>query len=393
MAFLATCPNCDTRYSLNDSRVPVGQSRLKCSKCKEIFLITKKTTNAKPKVETSTPTTPVQPPEATPSPVAPKVESPVVEQSVEKAPTPPEPAFSAPEQGTEPQADFSPDTDFSTFSAPENAQVPTPAVPETPAVKERSPAPKQKENGEIVVIAANSDESITGAISDALTKAGMKVTRIHDGVEALEAAESQSADVVILDVSLPRLYGFEVCEHIRDNPELSHTKIILSASVYDETRYKRKPVSLYGADDYIEKHHIHDLLPDKVKCLVETGKPLDTTNFKPSFHTMAISEEAEQEVLAVSEAPITSTDPEGEEKARRLARIIVSDILLYNAEEITEGLQNGTVFTLLEDDIKDGLSFIRTRVPEELPAETYLKEALEEFIEKKKVELDIDQSF
>ena len=44
--------------------------------------------------------------------------------------------------------------------------------------------------------------------------------------------------------------------------------VILIASVFNKTAYKRTPHSLYGADDYVEQHHIPDMLPVKLARLI-----------------------------------------------------------------------------------------------------------------------------
>ena len=66
---------------------------------------------------------------------------------------------------------------------------------------------------------------------------------------------------------------FEIgsCERLRGKPSLSDTGIILIASVFQHTRYKRAPTSLYGADDYVEKHHIRDRLLEKITRLLPPG--------------------------------------------------------------------------------------------------------------------------
>ena len=53
---------------------------------------------------------------------------------------------------------------------------------------------------------------------------------------------------------------------------------------------------------------------------------------------------------------VDEADPEAVEKARRFARIIVSDIALYNQEAVIEGLKNGTFYDLLRKDIEEGLA-------------------------------------
>lgn len=48
-----------------------------------------------------------------------------------------------------------------------------------------------------------------------------------DGIEALELIEAEPPDILILDVNMPRLNGFEVLRLVRENPQAQHTKIVL----------------------------------------------------------------------------------------------------------------------------------------------------------------------
>ncbi|MDD5224068.1 MAG: hypothetical protein PHE84_08765, partial [bacterium] len=89
------------------------------------------------------------------------------------------------------------------------------------------------------------------------------------------------------------------------------------------------------------------------------------------------------------EAPAATGSPE-EEKAKRLARIIVSDIALYNADSIKEGLQKGNFYELLKRDIEEGYKLFKERVPAPVrEGHDYLKEALEQLVANKKKELGI----
>ena len=77
-------------------------------------------------------------------------------------------------------------------------------------------------------------------------------------------------------------------------------------------------------------------------------------------------------------------------KARRLARIIVSDIVLYNQVKVEEGVRKGSFFELLADDIKEGRALYTCRVSEEIrQATSYLEDTFEELIAKKKRELNL----
>ena len=70
----------------------------------------------------------------------------------------------------------------------------------------------------------------------------------------------------MLDVALPTVHAYEIVEEVkRRAPE---TRIVLVASIYNRTGYKRRPTSLYGADDYVEQHHIPDALLTKLERLI-----------------------------------------------------------------------------------------------------------------------------
>jgi polyhydroxyalkanoate synthesis regulator phasin len=77
-------------------------------------------------------------------------------------------------------------------------------------------------------------------------------------------------------------------------------------------------------------------------------------------------------------------------KARRLARLIVSDIALYSRKNVEEGVRNGNFNELLAHDIKEARSLYARRVPEEIRnGTTYLDEAFTELIERTKQELSL----
>lgn len=59
------------------------------------------------------------------------------------------------------------------------------------------------------------------------------------------------------------------------------------------------------------------------------------------------------------------------EQAARLARTIVSDIVIYNKEKIKEAIKNDNVFEVLDDEITQGEQIYKERVPEELQANYY----------------------
>lgn len=326
---LIICPSCKTKFSFDDSKIGPQGIKLRCSKCRAIFSISKK-------------------------PAAP-------------------------------------------------AAVGSSAPPVSPA----PPAPPVQAK----VIVANESAAFCAAVKKVLEPEPFSVMTFNDGKEAFEAVQRVCPDVVLLDVALPSMYGFEVCERIRKDPALSSVKIILIASIYDKTRYKRSPISLYGADDYIEKHHIPDSLASMVYRFIADQKPAgaaakDDTAVDQSTvteqhlgrqelaaHAVArqqMQEDEERETTPKVTAATPPVSPEVHAKAKRLARIIVSDIILYNQAKVEEGIKNGTFYRLLEDDIREGRALYERRVAEEIRSNTnFLESAFEELIAKKKLELNL----
>lgn len=330
------CPKCKTRYRVDDDKVGEEGIRLRCSKCTVVFRVMRK----------------VPPPQAAP-PVS-------------------------------------------------------------------SPSPAAPAGKRTTVLLANESLAFCDAVKKVLAKEPFEVTAYTDGVGAYAAIKETKPNVILLDVALPGMYGFEIADAIKRDPATAAVKVILIASIYDKTRYKRSPGSLYGADDYIEKHHIPDQLATKIYMLVagqepagpvEETKPgvdagVEITPQMPSQQEMAEQEVVRQEIRQDEQketeahpapSPVPASTPQAETvlseahvKAKRLARIIVSDIVLYNQAQVEEGIRNGTFFQLLEGDIQEGRAHYEQRIPEEIRQGTsYLEAAFEELIAKKKRELNL----
>lgn len=226
------------------------------------------------------------------------------------------------------------------------------------------------------VVIANESRTFCQTVSDLLQESGIQSEIAYDGEEALNKIRKIKPTVVLLDVALPKIFGFEICETLKSDKDLAGIKVILLAAIYDKTKYKRNPGSLYGADDYIEKHHIHDRLIDKIWTLTNgRGKSLSSSRSVPD---PAVAAETEK-VVSNSSAEESGED---HEKASRLARIIVSDIALYNEQLVNEGIKNNNFYDLLKDDIEEGRKLFMQRVPKEIREKRdYLKESIDEFID------------
>lgn len=98
------------------------------------------------------------------------------------------------------------------------------------------------------VLVVDDEKLIVKGIRFSLEQDGMEVDCAYDGEEALEYAKNNQYDMILLDVMLPKLSGFEVCQQIR---EFSNTPIVMLTAKGEDMD---KILGLdYGADDYITK--------------------------------------------------------------------------------------------------------------------------------------------
>ena len=98
------------------------------------------------------------------------------------------------------------------------------------------------------VLVVDDEKLIVKGIRFSLEQDGMEVDSAFDGEEALEKARAVQYDMILLDVMLPKLTGFEVCQQIR---EFSNVPIVMLTAKGDDMD---KILGLeYGADDYITK--------------------------------------------------------------------------------------------------------------------------------------------
>ena len=98
------------------------------------------------------------------------------------------------------------------------------------------------------VLVVDDEKLIVKGIRFSLEQDGMEVTCAYDGEEALHLAQENKFDMILLDIMLPKMDGFEVCQAIR---EFSNTPIVMLTAKGDDMD---KILGLeYGADDYITK--------------------------------------------------------------------------------------------------------------------------------------------
>ena len=79
----------------------------------------------------------------------------------------------------------------------------------------------------------------------------MRVITAKDGVEALEVLQDHNPDLVILDIEMPRMDGYEFAGHVRNNPDTASLPIIMVTSRTGE-KHRARAIEL-GVNDYLGK--------------------------------------------------------------------------------------------------------------------------------------------
>ena len=117
------------------------------------------------------------------------------------------------------------------------------------------------------VLVVDDEKLIVKGIRFSLLQDGLEVDCAYDGEEALELAKANAYDLILLDVMLPKMDGFEVCQQIR---EFSDVPIIMLTAKGEDMD---KILGLeYGADDYITKPFNILEVKARIKAIMRRGR-------------------------------------------------------------------------------------------------------------------------
>lgn len=123
---------------------------------------------------------------------------------------------------------------------------------------------------EIKILLVDDEQDILEIIGYNLSQEGYQVFTASNGREAVEKAEKELPNLIILDVMMPEMDGMEACEHIRRIPSLQNTIITFLTARGED--YSQVAGFDAGADDYITKPVKPKVLVSKVKALLRRVK-------------------------------------------------------------------------------------------------------------------------
>ncbi|MEX0961953.1 MAG: response regulator transcription factor [Simkaniaceae bacterium] len=125
------------------------------------------------------------------------------------------------------------------------------------------------------ILLIEDEEDIASVVKLQAELNGYKLHCEVDGINGYRAVERERPDLVILDVMLPGLNGYDVCRRIKNNPDLRDTLVLMLTAKAEELDIV---LGLeLGADDYIPKPFSSKVLFSKVKALLRRGREPEKT--------------------------------------------------------------------------------------------------------------------
>ena len=119
------------------------------------------------------------------------------------------------------------------------------------------------------ILVVEDEDNIAVALDYLMTREGYDHDRVANGADALTRIRATHPDLVLLDVMLPEVSGYEICEGIRMDPTLADVKVLMMTA--RGSAVERRTRLALGADGFISKPFELKDLREEVRRLLATG--------------------------------------------------------------------------------------------------------------------------
>jgi PAS domain S-box-containing protein len=110
-------------------------------------------------------------------------------------------------------------------------------------------------------------------LASQLAMHGYEILQAEDGPEGVEIATRELPDLILLDVMMPKMSGFEVCNHLKNQPRTAHIPIVMVTALRD-VQYRIQGIEA-GADEFLSRPHHREELLVRVRSLVQLKRARD----------------------------------------------------------------------------------------------------------------------
>jgi len=112
-------------------------------------------------------------------------------------------------------------------------------------------APREREDSRLFALVVDDSITVRRVTQRLLERNGMRVMTAKDGLDAIAALQDHVPDVILLDIEMPRMDGYEVASHVRNDPRLKDVPIVMITSRVGE-KHRARAIEL-GVNDYLGK--------------------------------------------------------------------------------------------------------------------------------------------
>jgi adenylate cyclase len=131
------------------------------------------------------------------------------------------------------------------------------------------------------ILVADDTRMTVQLVRDVLVLHGYRVVVAFDGLEALEKVQHEQPDLLILDINMPRMDGYEVCRRLKRNPDTAHIPIVM-LSAMESVQHRVQGLKL-GADDYVVKPFRPAELVARVEAHLRTKREVDALRLSEEY--------------------------------------------------------------------------------------------------------------
>ena len=153
------------------------------------------------------------------------------------------------------------------------------------------------------ILTVEDDERIRSAVKLALEDEGWTVDEAGSGEEAIEAFQRQTPDVVLIDIMLPGIDGFELCRNLRRHSDVPIVMVTARNDTHDVVAGLEA-----GADDYLTKPFAPKELSARIRALLRRVRPIVSGHAKLSFGNLEIVPEEGKVLRDGTELHLTKTE-------------------------------------------------------------------------------------
>lgn len=132
-----------------------------------------------------------------------------------------------------------------------------------------------------LVLIAEDERDIREFLVVALQVSGFNVIEARNGEEAIALTNSHKPDLVLLDVRMPKVTGFEACENLKSNPDTKDIPIVFLSAYANKDEIKQGLA--LGADEYLTKPIAPDVLTERVSGILKQSRSEKTGIRSPAL--------------------------------------------------------------------------------------------------------------